>query len=137
MKKHDPKIQYLQKLSKWRSMYEKNTSLQFLKYEFKNNIERPYKQLAIFTQLWQDFIPPKLAAHTQLNTFTRGILTIHVDSPAHKYLLDQLLRDGLKDELIKHARLNKPPLRKIKVIIAQLEPTPRKKPYKPYKSYKK
>lgn len=119
--KPDLKLEYLKKLSAWKGMYEKKNSMEFLKWEFKNNIERPFRQLSLFAQLWEDFVPEELNKHSKLASFVRGLLTIHVDSPSHKYLLDQLLRNGLQDELIKHARSNKPPLRKVKVIITRVD----------------
>lgn len=68
--------------------------------QFKKQVEKPYKQLGNLGQLWSQLLPQELAGHTRLESFSQGVLRVGVDSSAHLYALDRLLRQGLQNELI-------------------------------------
>jgi hypothetical protein len=74
------------------------------------------------TDLWRQLIPPKLLAHTRLESLTRSVLRVSVDSSAHLYELDRLLRSGLEDRLCREAK--SAPLRRVqlKLVGSQVDP---------------
>ncbi len=94
-------------------VYTKDTSLAFLHETFKRDIEKPFKQLAKLTPLWQEMVPDALLPFTRLESLSRGTLTVVVEGSARLYELDRLLRSGLQTELIK--RYTGPAFRKVKL----------------------
>ena len=81
--------------------------------EFDKEIAKPFKQLQNMIPLWYQLVPDDLAQHTSLESLRRGVLQVAVDSSAHLYELDRLLRNGLKQDLIR--RQKKPVIRRIKL----------------------
>ena len=82
-------------------------SLAFLKPYFQYQVARPHKQMAGIIDLWRQLVPPELLAHTRLESLTRSVLRVGVDSSAHLYALDRLLRSGLEDRLRRDAKATK------------------------------
>ncbi len=72
----------------------------FLRDVFKRQIEKPFKQLAPLTALWEELVPAPLRTHTRLESFARGVLLVSVDSSSHLYELDRMLRGGLQHTLV-------------------------------------
>ena len=88
----------------------------------KNQIEKPYKQLATVIEAWQKLVPVELEGHTRLEGLSRGVLKVVVDSSPRLYQLDRLLRGGLEQSLITANR--GPAFRKIQLRVGELEPPP-------------
>jgi predicted nucleic acid-binding Zn ribbon protein len=110
----DPRQRHLERLQSRRTKADPDQSLEFLKQHFKQQVEKPYKQLGDLTELWHQLVPAELARHTRLESFTRGTLRVAVDSSARLYEVDRLLREGLRNQLIhrhKGATLRKVQLR--------------------------
>lgn len=97
----DPYDARLSRLRQWRNRPEPDLSLRFIKTYFKHEVERPHKQLGALGEIWGRLIPPALLEHTRLEALTRGVLRVTVDSSAHLYQLDRLLRAGLEHQIIK------------------------------------
>jgi hypothetical protein len=93
-------------------------SLAFLKPMFKQQVERPHKQVAAVSEAWQQLLPADLAPHTRLEGFSRGVLQVAVDSSARLFELDRLLRGGLERQLITRQKAG---LRKVKLRVARWE----------------
>jgi len=119
----DPADARLKRLRGWRTLRSPDQSLNFLKKQFKRDIERPYKQLQSIVPLWHQLVPETLQQHARLESLTRGILRVTVDSSAHGYELDRLLRNGLERRLITAHK--GPALRRIKLRVG---PLPRRAP---------
>lgn len=118
MASSDPRDAHLRKLRQYRVPKEQDLSLDFLKQQFQRDVAKPYKQLGAVAVIWQQLVPAELAAHTRLEGLSRGVLRVTVDSSAHLYELDRLLRAGLERDIIrKHAGAA---LRKIKLRNAPL-----------------
>ncbi|MCC7408586.1 MAG: DUF721 domain-containing protein [Phycisphaeraceae bacterium] len=115
----NPRNAPLDRLRRWRNIPDRDQSLAFLKDLFKRQVERPHRQLAAVIPLWQSLVPPDLQDHTQLLSFSRGILHVAVDSSSPLYELSNLLRHSLERQLITQCR--SAPLRKIRL---QLTPPP-------------
>lgn len=79
---------------------EPDLSLGFLRETFKREVEKPMKQLVQLAALWERLVPPELADHTKLESLSRGVLRVAVDSSSRLYELDRLLREGLQHQLI-------------------------------------
>jgi len=79
---------------------EPDLSLTFLRDTFKRDVEKPMKQLVQLAALWGQLVPPELASHTKLESLSRGVLRVAVDSSSRLYELDRLLRSGLQSQLI-------------------------------------
>jgi hypothetical protein len=67
---------------------------------FKHNIQKRQTRFAPIADCWTTLIPETLLEHTALESFTRGQLTVLVDSSSHLYELKQLLLSGLQNQLL-------------------------------------
>ena len=65
----------------------------------KRTLGRRVKQLGALSEAWDDLLPEALRDHTALESFARGVLTVMVDSAAHRFQLQTLLEGGLLKEL--------------------------------------
>lgn len=109
----------LARLRGFRNRPAPDLSLRFLGEQFKRDVQRPYQQLHAISDLWRQHIPAALLPHTRLDSLQRGTLRVTVDSSAHLYELDRLLRGGLHQRLIIEHK--GPALRKIKLVVGQVE----------------
>lgn len=89
----------LGRLRQWRTRPDPDLSMGFLSKLFQEQVARPHKQLASITTVWQQFVPAGLIEHTRLESLKAGVLRVAVDSSAHLYELDRLLRGGLEQML--------------------------------------
>lgn len=96
--------QRLKRLRTWRVGKEPDLSLSFLKDQFKREVARPHQQLAELTDLWESLVPASIVARTRLESLSRGVLKVGVESSATLYELDQLLRSGLQRQLVAGCR---------------------------------
>lgn len=90
----------LERLRKWRTPATPDQSLHFLQDQFQREVVRPHKQLAVIITAWETLVPPALARRTRLDSLTRGVLKVGVDSSSTLYELDRLLRQSLLSQLI-------------------------------------
>jgi Dna[CI] antecedent, DciA len=67
---------------------------------FKNSVAKRQTNLLKIADRWAVFIPPTLNEHCALDSFSRGVLTVIVDSSSHLYELKQLLLAGLQQQLL-------------------------------------
>lgn len=65
----------------------------------KHTLSRKVKQLGQLARAWDEIIPEQIAEHTALESFSRGVLTVMVDSAPHRFQLRTLLDGGLTDVL--------------------------------------
>ncbi len=65
----------------------------------KKTLARRVRQLSRIAEVWDAILPPEVRDHTALESFSRGTLTVVVDSAAHRFELQTLLRGGLQREL--------------------------------------
>lgn len=94
----------LRRLRQHRVWKEPDLSLGFLEKQFQRDVAKPHKQLGALSELWRDLVPDALVGHTRLDDLSRGILRVSVDSSAHLYELDRLLRSGLEKQLVRSHR---------------------------------
>jgi Dna[CI] antecedent, DciA len=67
---------------------------------FKQSVEKRQGKLAKIAECWAALVPEALNDHCALEGFTRGTLSVIVDSSSHLYELKQLLLAGLQDQLL-------------------------------------
>jgi hypothetical protein len=67
---------------------------------FKNDVQKRQQKFAPIADCWETLIPETLLEHTALESFSRGQLTVLVDSSPHLYELKQLLLAGLQKQLL-------------------------------------
>jgi hypothetical protein len=67
---------------------------------FKQSVAKRQTKFASIGESWSQLVPPMLCDHTALESFTRGTLTVIVDSSSHLYELKQLLLAGLQQQLL-------------------------------------
>ena len=115
----DPADQYLNRLRQWRNRREPDLTLGFLRDQFKRELLKPAKQLTEMAALWQELVPAHLAQHTRLESLSRGVLKVSIDSSSRLYELDRLLRGGLEQELI--TRHKGPAVRRIQLRTAPMK----------------
>src|SRR5687768_16616969 len=67
---------------------------------FKQSVEKRQSKFAKIADAWNQLIPPTMLAHSTLESYTRGALTVIVDSSPHLYEMKQLLLSGLQQQLL-------------------------------------
>ena len=66
-----------------------------IRFLVKRRLAKRVKMIGKISQIWDETVPGSIREHTALVSFIRGTLTVAVDSAAHRYQLETLLRDGL------------------------------------------
>ena len=109
----------LQTVWQQRQFKDRATHLgQPLAYLMKHRFARLVRQLSNLAKIWDEVIPAKIAEHTALESFHRGVLTVVVDSAAHRFRLQVLLMGGLQKAI--QERFNGP-LNKIRLMPGQFQ----------------
>jgi hypothetical protein len=67
---------------------------------FKQSVTRRQSKLVKVAESWGSLIPGLLNEHCALESFSRGTLTVMVDSSSHLYELKQVLLSGLEKQLL-------------------------------------
>ena len=67
---------------------------------FKNSVEKRQTKMGKIASVWGAIVPEMFSDHCALESFTRGSLTVIVDSSSHLYELKQLLLAGLEQQLL-------------------------------------
>lgn len=67
---------------------------------FKHSVEKRHTKLGKIAQCWGGIVPEMFNEHCSLEGYTRGTLTVIVDSASHLYELKQLLLAGLQQQLL-------------------------------------
>jgi hypothetical protein len=70
-----------------------------LSWFMKHTLAKRARQLGQLAEVWDELIPQPIRDHTALDKFHRGVLTVIVDSAAHRFQLQTLLMGGLLREL--------------------------------------
>jgi hypothetical protein len=81
---------------------------------FKHSVAKRHTRLGKIAECWSAIVPEMFNDHCSLESYTRGTLTVMVDSASHLYELKQLLLAGLEGQLLlacKSAGLRKIQLR--------------------------
>jgi hypothetical protein len=71
----------------------------FLPAQFQREHARPLERLGQLVELWRTTMPPAVVERSMLVSFSRGVLTVHVDAPATLYEADRALRGGAEQQL--------------------------------------
>ena len=61
----------------------------------KHTLGKRVRRLSQLAEIWDEVVPDAIARHTALEGFSRGVLTVMVDSTAHRFQLQTLLTGGL------------------------------------------
>src|ERR671912_1839551 len=67
---------------------------------FKQSVEKRHTKLSKIAECWAALVPETLNDHCALESFSRGSLTVIVDSSSHLYELKQLLLAGLEQQIL-------------------------------------
>jgi hypothetical protein len=67
---------------------------------FKQSVTKRQTKLVKVAECWSSLIPPLLNDHCALESYSRGTLTVIVDSASHLYELKQVLLSGLEKQLL-------------------------------------
>src|SRR5688572_5331256 len=67
---------------------------------FKKSVEKRHTKLSKIAECWGRVVPELLNDHCALESFSRGSLTVVVDSSPHLYELKQLLLAGLQEQIL-------------------------------------
>ncbi len=65
----------------------------------EHTLARRVRQLGKLAGVWDEVIPAEVRDHTALESLIRGVLTVRVDSAAHRFQLRSLLDGGLMREI--------------------------------------
>jgi len=100
-----------------RQMTDRTTRLgEPLTFLMKHTLSKRVRRLGALAQVWDQVIPDEMREHTALEGYSRGTLTVMVDSAAHRFHLELLLRGGLRKVL---AERFAGPLNRIKLVPGQ------------------
>ena len=67
---------------------------------FKQSVARRQTKFAKIGECWNQVVPESFCEHTSLESFTKGVLTVVVDSASYLYELKQLLLAGVEQQLL-------------------------------------
>jgi len=67
---------------------------------FKQGVQRRQPKLEGIARAWLTLVPDMFQSHTCLDGFSKGTLTVLVDSASHLFELRQLLLAGVEKQLI-------------------------------------
>ena len=67
---------------------------------FKTSVQKRQTKLQKIADCWSQLVPELLNEHCALEGFSRGSLTVLVDTASHLYELKQLLLAGLEKQLL-------------------------------------
>ena len=67
---------------------------------FKASVQKRQTKLEKLADCWSQLVPELLNEHCALEGYSRGTLTVLVDSASHLYELKQLLLAGLEKQLL-------------------------------------
>jgi hypothetical protein len=67
---------------------------------FKQSVAKRQTRLAQIAECWIQIIPSTLSDHCALESFSKGVLIVIVDSSSHLYELKQLLLAGAQQQLL-------------------------------------
>jgi hypothetical protein len=67
---------------------------------FKQSVQKRQTKMARIAECWSQLVPEMFNEHCALESFTRGTLTVLVDTASHLYELKQLLLAGLQQQLL-------------------------------------
>jgi hypothetical protein len=65
----------------------------------KHSLAWRVRKLGKLAGIWDELVPDDIRDHTALENFSRGVLTVIVDSAAHRYQLRLLLDGGLRRQM--------------------------------------
>ena len=82
----------------------------------KHTLGKRVRQLSQIAGAWDELIPDNLREHTALETYSRGTLTVIVDSSPHRFQLKTLLDGGLHKALQQRVIC---PINKIRLVPGQ------------------
>ncbi len=68
--------------------------------DFFQRVQKLQKKFGRLADIWEVLVPDLLREHTALESFSRGTLTVLVDSSPHLYELKQLLLAGLEKQFL-------------------------------------
>ncbi len=80
----------------------------------EHQLVRRVKQIGQLSAIWDECIPDFIREHTAIVRLHRGVLTVAVDSAAHRYQLQMLLQEGLIQAIRERFRTG--PLNSIKLV---------------------
>lgn len=67
---------------------------------FKQSVQKRHVKMGRIAECWVTLVPEMLSDHCALESFSRGTLSVVVDSSSHLYELKQLLLAGLEKQLM-------------------------------------
>jgi hypothetical protein len=67
---------------------------------FKRSVQKRQTKFSKIGECWAARVPEILCEHTSLESFSKGTLTVLVDSASHLYELKQLLLAGLQQQIL-------------------------------------
>ncbi len=99
----DPMIQRLARHKRTDSPMTDPIGPELLSF-YKHSVEKRQVKFGKIADYWMKLVPPILADHCSLESFSKGSLTVIVDSASHLYELKQLLLAGLQQQLFLAAK---------------------------------
>ena len=79
----------------------------------KHRLAKRVKQIGRLSAIWDECIPQFIREHAALVGFARGVLTVAMDSAAHRYQFQMLLSSGLLEAMRERLSV---PLDRVKVV---------------------
>ena len=99
MRADEAELRRLSRVKQTTRLPEPNLGPEMVKF-FKQSIEKRQTKFNKIGECWATLVPEIFCDHTSLESFSKGTLTVLVDSAPHLYELKQLLLAGLEQQLL-------------------------------------
>src|SRR5215471_4910063 len=99
MKADEADLRRLSRVKRTERAIELNLGPELVEF-FKKSIQKRQTKFAKIGECWSAIVPETFCEHTSLESFSKGTLTVLVDSASHLYELKQLLLAGLQQQLL-------------------------------------
>jgi hypothetical protein len=111
-------LQRIERLRQHRAIKGKDVSITNLVAATAEDAAKTQKKMGELIALWEELIPPKLAAQSKFTGLRNGVLQVTAASSSVMYEIDRLLRQGIEEQIRSRHRGS---LSRIKLRVGQLD----------------
>jgi Dna[CI] antecedent, DciA len=99
MRHEDPELRRLSRVKRTQHAAMPMMGPELVEF-FKRSVQKRQTKFAKIGECWGKLVPETFCEHTSLESFSKGTLTVLVDSASHLYELKQLLLAGLQQQIL-------------------------------------
>ena len=99
MRADEAELRRVSRVKKTTRAIEPNLGAELVDF-FKKSVAKRQTKFSKIGECWGSIVPATFCEHTSLESFSKGTLTVLVDSSSHLYELKQLLLAGLQQQIL-------------------------------------